>query len=82
MGIPRRATEAIPHVLGLTIGPRLIIDYADIVDGMFIALIAPPIMVVFCLSTMRVMLYVGNVPSYISPSWSSPESAPARSATA
>ncbi|MXQ11731.1 tripartite tricarboxylate transporter permease [Microvirga makkahensis] len=70
MGIPGGAVEAVLMaslmVHGISVGPRLIIDHADIVYGMFVALtIASFMMLVFCLSTMRVMLYVTNVPKYI-----------------
>jgi putative tricarboxylic transport membrane protein len=70
MGIPGGAVEAVLMaslmVHGITVGPRLIIDHADIVYGMFVALVvASLMMLVFCLSTMRLMLYVTNVPKYV-----------------
>lgn len=70
LGIPGGAVEAILMaslmVHGITVGPRLILDHADIVYGMFVALVvASFMMLVFCLSTMRIMLYVTNVPKYI-----------------
>lgn len=70
MGIPGGAVEAILMaslmVHGITVGPRLILDHGDIVYGMFVALVvASVMMLIFCLSTMRLMLYVTNVPKYI-----------------
>ncbi len=70
LGIPGSAVDAILlaslMVHGIGIGPRLILDNADLVYGMFVAMVvASVLMLVICILSMRLFLRVTDVPKYI-----------------
>lgn len=70
LGIPGSAVDAVLMaslmVHGISIGPRLIIDNANVVYGMFVAMVvASLMMLVICLFSMRFFLRVTDVPKYI-----------------
>ncbi|MBS9403184.1 tripartite tricarboxylate transporter permease [Halomonas sp. TRM85114] len=70
LGIPGSAVDAVLMaslmVHGIGIGPRLILDHADTVYGMFMAMfLASAMMLVVCLLSMRLFLKVTNVPKSI-----------------
>lgn len=70
LGIPGSAVDAILMaalmVHGISIGPRLIMDHADLVYGMFMAmLIASLMMLAISLITMRFFIHVTLVPKWI-----------------
>lgn len=70
LGIPGTAVDAVLMaslmVHGISIGPRLIMDHADLVYGMFIAMfVAGFMMLAVCLSSMRIFLRVTDVPKYV-----------------
>ena len=70
LGIPGSAVDAILMaslmVHGIGVGPRLIMDHADLVYGMFVALVvASFLMLVICLSCMRLFLRVTDIPKYV-----------------
>jgi putative tricarboxylic transport membrane protein len=67
LGIPGSAVDAILMaslmVHGISVGPRLILDHADLVYGMFIALtVASFMMLVVCVASMRLFLRVTDIP--------------------
>jgi putative tricarboxylic transport membrane protein len=67
LGIPGSAVDAILMaslmVHGISVGPRLILDHADLVYGMFVALvIASLMMLVVCVGSMRLFLRVTDIP--------------------
>ncbi|HSK39557.1 MAG TPA: tripartite tricarboxylate transporter permease, partial [Arenibaculum sp.] len=68
--IPGSAVDAILlaslMVHGIGIGPRLIMDNADLVYGMFIAMVVSSLlMLVICLASMKIFLRVTDVPKYV-----------------
>lgn len=70
LGIPGSAVDAILMaslmVHGIGVGPRLIIDHPDLVYGMFMAMaIAAMMVLVICLSGMRLFLGVTKVPKSV-----------------
>ncbi|GGY07315.1 C4-dicarboxylate ABC transporter permease [Litchfieldella qijiaojingensis] len=70
LGIPGSAVDAVLMaslmVHGIGIGPRLILDHADTVYGMFMAMfLAGAMMLIVCLLSMRLFLKVTNVPKSI-----------------
>ncbi|SES23706.1 putative tricarboxylic transport membrane protein [Tranquillimonas rosea] len=70
LGIPGSAVDAILMaslmVHGIQVGPRLIMDNADLVYGMFIAMsVASLMMLVVCVLSMRVFLRVAEVPKWL-----------------
>lgn len=70
LGIPGSAVDAILMaalmVHGISVGPRLIMDNADLVYGMFIAMVVASIMMlVICISSMRFFLRVAEVPKWV-----------------
>ncbi len=70
LGIPGSAVDAILMaslmVHGIGVGPRLIMDHADLVYGMFVALVvASFLMLVICLACMRLFLRVTDIPKYV-----------------
>jgi len=70
LGIPGSAVDAVLMaalmVHGISIGPRLIMDNADIVYGMFIAMVVASLaMLGVCLISMRWFLRVTDVPKYM-----------------
>jgi len=70
LGIPGSAVDAILMaslmVHGIGVGPRLIIDHADLVYGMFMAMaIAAMMVLVVCLSSMRLFLGVTKIPKSV-----------------
>ncbi|MDA3919432.1 MAG: tripartite tricarboxylate transporter permease [Salinisphaera sp.] len=70
LGIPGTAVDAVLMsslmVHGISIGPRLILDHTDLVYGMFLAMfVAGFMMLVVCLSSMRLFLRVTDVPKYV-----------------
>jgi len=67
LGIPGSAVDAILMaalmVHGISVGPRLIMDHADLVYGMFIAMVvASLMMLVVCVLSMRLFLRVTDIP--------------------
>ncbi|EEE47974.1 tripartite tricarboxylate transporter permease [Roseibium alexandrii] len=70
LGIPGSAVDAILMaslmVHGISIGPRLILDNADLVYGMFLAMaVSSLMMLLVCLVSMRVFLRVSEVPKWM-----------------
>jgi putative tricarboxylic transport membrane protein len=70
LGIPGSAVDAILMaslmVHGIGVGPRLIMDNADLVYGMFVAMVvASLLMLVVCIASMRLFLRVTDVPKYL-----------------
>jgi putative tricarboxylic transport membrane protein len=70
LGIPGSAVDAVLMaalmVHGISIGPRLIMDNADIVYGMFIAMVVSSLaMLGICLVSMRWFLRVTDVPKFV-----------------
>jgi putative tricarboxylic transport membrane protein len=70
LGIPGSAVDAILMaslmVHGISIGPRLIMDNADLVYGMFIAMAVSSLMMLFiCIVSMRGFLRVAEVPKWV-----------------
>lgn len=70
LGIPGSAVDAILMaslmVHGISVGPRLILDNAELVYGMFLAMaIAAVLMLAICLVSMRAFLRVTDVPQYV-----------------
>ena len=70
LGIPGSAVDAILiaslMVHGIGVGPRLILDNADLVYGMFVAMVvAAFLMLAVCLTSMRLFLRVTDVPKYV-----------------
>ena len=67
LGIPGSAVDAILMaslmVHGISVGPRLIMDHADLSYGMFIAMIVSSLMMlVVCVASMRLFLRVTDIP--------------------
>jgi len=53
-------------VHGISVGPRLIMDHADLVYGMFIAMVvASFMMLVVCVLSMRLFLRVTEIPKWL-----------------
>ncbi len=70
LGIPGSAVDAILMaslmVHGISVGPRLIMENADLVYGMFIAMVvASFLMLVICTFSMRLFLRVTEIPKYV-----------------
>lgn len=70
LGIPGSAVDAILMaslmVHGISVGPRLIMDNADLVYGMFIAMaVSSLMMLVVCVVSMRAFLRVAEVPKWV-----------------
>lgn len=70
LGIPGSAVDAILlaslMVHGVQVGPRLVMDNPDLVYGMFIAMfVASLLMLVICLSSMRMFLRVTEIPKWM-----------------
>lgn len=70
LGIPGSAVDAILMaslmVHGISVGPRLIMDNADLVYGMFIAMVVSSlIMALMCVATMRYFLRVTEAPTHL-----------------
>ena len=70
LGIPGSAVDAVLMaslmVHGIGVGPRLIMDHADTVYGMFMAMfLAGAMMLVVCLLSMRLFLKVTSVPKSV-----------------
>ncbi|TYB90487.1 tripartite tricarboxylate transporter permease [Oceaniovalibus sp. ACAM 378] len=70
LGIPGSAVDAILMaslmVHGIAIGPRLILDHADLVYGMFIAMVVSAFMMLFVsVCSMRLFLRVTEVPKWL-----------------
>lgn len=70
LGIPGSAVDAILMaslmVHGISVGPRLIMDNADLVYGMFIAMaVSSLMMLVVCIFSMRAFLRVAEVPKWV-----------------
>jgi putative tricarboxylic transport membrane protein len=70
LGIPGSAVDAILMaslmVHGISVGPRLIMDNADLVYGMFIAMVVSSLMMlVICVFSMRLFLKVTDVPKWL-----------------
>lgn len=69
LGIPGSAVDAILMaslmVHGISVGPRLIMDNADLVYGMFLAMVVSSLlMLAVCLTFMRAFLRVAEVPKW------------------
>lgn len=69
LGIPGSAVDAILMaslmVHGVSVGPRLIMDNADLVYGMFTAMVvASLMMLVICVFSMRLFLRVTEIPKW------------------
>src|SRR6056297_282859 len=69
LGIPGSAVDAILMaslmVHGISVGPRLILDNADLVYGMFLAMaVSSMMMLAVCLVSMRLCLRVAEVPKW------------------
>lgn len=67
LGIPGSAVDAVLMaalmVHGIGVGPRLIIDHADTVYGMFMAMfVAGIMMLIICLLSMRLFLKITSIP--------------------
>jgi putative tricarboxylic transport membrane protein len=70
LGIPGSAVDAILMaslmVHGISVGPRLIMDNADLVYGMFLAMaVSSLMMLVVCVLSMRAFLRVAEVPKWV-----------------
>ena len=70
LGIPGSAVDAILMaslmVHGISVGPRLIMDNADLVYGMFLAMaVSSLMMLVICVLSMRLFLRVAEVPKWV-----------------
>ena len=70
LGIPGSAVDAILMaslmVHGIQVGPRLIMDNADLVYGMFLAMaVASLMMLIVCVISMRAFLRVAEVPKWV-----------------
>ncbi|ETX13746.1 membrane protein [Roseivivax halodurans JCM 10272] len=70
LGIPGSAVDAILMaslmVHGISVGPRLIMDNADLVYGMFFAMaVSSLMMLVVCVLSMRTFLRVAEVPKWV-----------------
>jgi putative tricarboxylic transport membrane protein len=70
LGIPGSAVDAILMaslmVHGIAVGPRLIMDNADLVYGMFIAMaVSSLMMLAVCVLSMRTFLRVAEVPKWV-----------------
>lgn len=70
LGIPGSAVDAVLiaalMVHGISVGPRLIMDNPELAYGMFVAMIVGAVlMLVICLSSMRLFLRVTDVPKHI-----------------
>ncbi|RKR06757.1 putative tricarboxylic transport membrane protein [Kushneria sinocarnis] len=70
LGIPGSAVDAVLMaslmIHGISIGPRLIMDHADLVYGMFLAMfVAAFLMLAVCMTSMRLFLKVTRVPRYV-----------------
>lgn len=70
LGIPGSAVDAVLMaalmVQGISVGPRLIMDNADLVYGMFLAMfLAAAMVLVFCLLSMRWFLRITAIPKSI-----------------
>ncbi|MEM6972690.1 MAG: tripartite tricarboxylate transporter permease [Pseudomonadota bacterium] len=70
LGIPGSAVDAILMaslmVHGIQVGPRLIMDNADLVYGMFLAMVvASFMMLVVCIAGMRLFLRVTDIPKWV-----------------
>jgi putative tricarboxylic transport membrane protein len=70
LGIPGSAVDAILMaslmVHGISVGPRLIMDHADLVYGMFIAMVVSSLMMlVVAVCSMRLFLRVTEVPKWL-----------------
>ena len=70
LGIPGSAVDAILMaslmVHGISVGPRLIMDNADLVYGMFIAMVVSSLMMlVICVFSMRFFLKVTDIPKWL-----------------
>lgn len=70
LGIPGSAVDAILMaslmVHGISVGPRLIMDNADLVYGMFIAMVVSSLMMlVICVFSMRFFLRVTEIPKWL-----------------
>ena len=70
LGIPGSAVDAILMaslmVHGISIGPRLILDHADLVYGMFVAMaVSSLMMLMICIVSMRAFLHVSEVPKWV-----------------
>ena len=70
LGIPGSAVDAILMaslmVHGISVGPRLIMDNADLVYGMFVAMaVSSLMMLVVCVLSMRAFLRVAEVPKWV-----------------
>lgn len=70
LGIPGSAVDAILMaslmVHGISVGPRLIMDNADLVYGMFIAMaVSSLMMLVVCVVSMRAFLRVAEIPKWV-----------------
>ncbi|WP_340118223.1 tripartite tricarboxylate transporter permease [Pelagibius sp. 7325] len=69
LGIPGSAVDAILMaslmVHGISVGPRLIMDNADLVYGMFIAMVvASLMMLIVCMVSLRLFLRVTEIPKW------------------
>lgn len=70
LGIPGSAVDAILMaslmVHGISVGPRLIMDNADLVYGMFVAMaVSSLMMLAVCIVSMRTFLRVAEVPKWV-----------------
>jgi putative tricarboxylic transport membrane protein len=70
LGIPGSAVDAILMaslmVHGISVGPRLIMDNADLVYGMFVAMVVSSLMMLLvCVASMRLFLRVTEIPKWI-----------------
>jgi putative tricarboxylic transport membrane protein len=70
LGIPGSAVDAILMaslmVHGISVGPRLIMDNADLVYGMFVAMAVSSLLVLaVCIVSMRLFLRVAEVPKWV-----------------
>lgn len=70
LGIPGSAVDAILMaslmVHGISVGPRLIMDNADLVYGMFLAMaVSSLMMLMVCVFSMRFFLRVAEVPKWV-----------------
>ena len=70
LGIPGSAVDAILMaslmVHGISVGPRLILDNADLVYGMFVAMVVSSFMMLLvCVVSMRAFLRVTEIPKWL-----------------
>ena len=70
LGIPGSAIDAILMaslmVHGISVGPRLIMDNADLVYGMFVAMaVSSLMMLIVCIFSMRTLLRVAEIPKWV-----------------